>query len=99
MRKALVSRDIELKDLEKRIQLWEKLITLKYITTSDFLPLAIFDDSFVPDNQKEISRMYVEKPGVSIHNKAIWPDTMVFFNNSVNQFESFFEEYREFLTP
>jgi hypothetical protein len=96
-RKALVSLDIETVDLEKRIQLWEKLVALKSVIRSDFLPSAIFDDSYLLDNQKEISRMYVEKEGVSIHNKATWRETMLFFNASMKLLEAFYLEYKEVL--
>ena len=99
LKNAMVSLDIELSDLEGRIDLWEKLLSLKSILVAEYLPDAIFEDSFVLENQKEISRVYVEKKGVSIHDKNTWRETMEFFNETMLQFEDFFRDYKDILTP
>lgn len=93
---ALVALDLE-DDLENRIKYWEKLQALKSILLDDFLPEAIFEEDYLLENGKEISRIYVlldEK--VSIHNKNSWQTVMLFFNEQMNLFEAFFEEYRDF---
>ena len=91
--------DIETDNLERRIALWELLERLKSIIQSEeYLPEAIFEDSFVLQNGKEISRVYVQKLGVSIHNKNTWQDAMVFLNEKMKKFEIFFEDYKEVLT-
>ncbi len=94
---AMVSLDIESDDLEQRIKLWEKATSLRSILLSDYLPDAIFDDSYVLSNQKEISRIYVSLPDVSIHNKNTWQETMVFLNNQMQSLEAFFLDFKEFL--
>lgn len=94
---AMVSLDLDHHDLEKRIELWEKLLSLKSILSEEYLPQAIFNDSYILDNQKEISRIYVVLEGVSIHNKDTWQETMVFLNENMLQFEAFFEEYQDIL--
>jgi hypothetical protein len=94
---AMVSLDLDHHDLEKRIELWEKLLSLKSILKEEYLPDAIFNDSYILENQKEISRIYVILEGVSIHNKDTWQETMVFFNENMLHFESFFEEYEDIL--
>lgn len=92
---ALVALDLE-DDLEFRIKYWEKLVALKSILLDDFLPEAIFEEAYILDNEKEISRIYVPlEHKVSIHNKNTWRDVMVFFNEKMYLFEAFFEEYRE----
>ena len=94
-KKALVALDIE-DDLENRINYWEKLLALKSILMADFLPQAIFEESYVLENGKEISRIYVPlNSKVSIHNKNSWQEVMVFFNEIMSQFEAFFEDYSE----
>ena len=97
LKTAMVSMDIESSDLERRIELWEKLVSLKSILIEDFLPEVIFKDSFLLDNHKEISRVFVLKTSVSIHNKSTWQETMVFLNSKMNKFEAFFEEYQDIL--
>lgn len=94
-RKAIVALDVDMEDLEKRIHLWDKLIGLRKILMSDFLPEAIFDDSYQLDNDKEISRIYVQKNNVSIHNKDSWQETMLFLYDKMMAFEEFFDTYKE----
>ncbi len=94
---AMVSLDLDHHDLEKRIELWEKLLSVKSILIEEYLPGAIFNDSYILENQKEISRIYVVLEGVSIHNKNSWQETMVFLNEHMLQFEAFFEEYKDIL--
>jgi len=94
---ALVSLDLE-DDLENRINYWEKLQSLKSILKDEFLPDAIFEEEYILDNGKEISRIYVTlDQKVSIHNKNTWRNVMEFFNEKMNLFEAFFEEYKDFL--
>jgi hypothetical protein len=94
-KKALVALDIE-DDLEHRINYWEKLTALKAILLEDYLPEAIFEEAYILENGKEISRIYVPLPQkVSIHNKNTWQEAMVFFNTTMDKFESFFETYKE----
>jgi hypothetical protein len=96
-KKALVSIDLE-DNLENRITYWEKLQSLKTILTRDFLPEAIFEEEYYLDNGKELSRIYVPlEQKVSIHNKNSWQDVMVFFNETMNLFEAFFEEYQDII--
>ncbi|WP_026752870.1 DUF4268 domain-containing protein [Sediminibacter sp. Hel_I_10] len=94
---ALVALDLE-DDLENRINYWEKLSALKSILISEYLPEAIFDESYILENGKEISRIYIllDKK-VSIHNKNSWQEVMTFFNETMNQFELFFSEYKDIL--
>jgi len=96
-KKALVALDLE-DDLENRITYWEKLQSLKSIIHNEYLPEAIFKEEYFLDNGKEISRIYIPlEKKVSIHNKNTWQEVMVFFNENMHQFESFFEEYKDFI--
>ena len=92
---ALVALDIE-DDIENRIKYWEKLLALKSILQEEYLPEAIFEEAYVLENGKEISRIYVPlEQKASIHNKNTWRDTMGFFNDIMSKFESFFVEYKD----
>ncbi|NNE31110.1 MAG: DUF4268 domain-containing protein [Winogradskyella sp.] len=94
---AFVALDLE-DDLENRINCWEKLIALKSILHSEFLPQAKYEEEYYLDNGKEISRIYVSlKQKVSIHNKNTWRDVMEFFYTKMNLFEAFFDEYRDII--
>ena len=94
---ALVALDLE-DDLEERINHWGKLLALKSILIEDFLPEAIFEEEYFLENGKEISRVYVPlDASVSIHNKKSWRIVMEFFNETMSQFEAFFEEYQDII--
>jgi len=94
---ALVALDIE-DDLEQRITQWEKLQSLKSILTETYLPEVIFEEEYYLENGKEISRIYQPlEQKVSIHNKNSWQDVMVFFNETMSQFESFFTDFEDIL--
>ena len=94
-KKALVALDVE-DDLEHRIKYWEKLEALKTILKDDYLPNAIYEETYILENTKEISRIYVPlEQKVSIHNKNTWQDVMVFFNETMQPFEAFFMAYKD----
>ncbi|RCW92375.1 DUF4268 domain-containing protein [Winogradskyella arenosi] len=94
---ALIALDIE-DDLENRINYWEKLTALKGILKNDYLPGAIFEEAYILENGKEISRIYLPlEQKVSIHNKNTWQEVMLFFNENMDLFESFFHEYSEII--
>jgi len=96
-KQALVALDLE-DDLENRIKYWEKLQSLKTILKEVYLPEAVFEEIYLLDNEKEISRIYVTlNKKVSIHNKHNWRDVMEFFNEHMALFEDFFNDYRDIL--
>ena len=83
---ALVALDLE-DDLETRINTWEKLLSLKTVLKDDYL-----------HNGKEISRIYIPlEQKVSIHNKNTWQEVMVFFNTTMDKFETCFTDFEDIL--
>ena len=96
--RAMVSLDIESKDLEKRIELWEKVISLKAILLENYLPEAQFDEYTYVENETELSRIYVGLDQVSIYNKDTWQKTMIFLYENMLKFETFFEDYDQVFT-
>ncbi|MBU2920111.1 DUF4268 domain-containing protein [Winogradskyella psychrotolerans] len=94
---ALIALDLE-DNLENRINCWQALESLKNILKSDFLPDVIFEEEYILENGKEISRIYLPlEQKVSIHNKNTWRAVMEFFNKNMDLFEAFFEEYRDII--
>ena len=94
---ALVALDVE-SDLETRINLWEKLLSLKTILKEEYVSEAVFEEEFYLENGKEISRIYIPlDQKVSIHNKNTWQDVMIFFNTYMDKFETFFNDFEEIL--
>lgn len=96
-KKAQVLLEIEPKDDEKRIIYFEKVESLKTVLIDDFIEDAIFERHFYLDNGKEVSRIWVEKEGVSINNKNTWQEIFDFFYEKMDAFERFFYEYEDYL--
>ena len=88
---------VEDSDEATRSLYYNKLLSLKTILQEEYLPNAVFEESFLLDNGKEISCVYVELQDVTIHNKATWQQTMEFLYQSMSQFEAFWEEYKDII--
>ena len=93
---AMVCLDID-DTIERRLELWEKIQSLQAVFLENYLPNALFEEIYYIDQDKDISRVFVLLEGVSINNKNTWQQTMEFLSLSMNQFESFFEDYNSVL--
>lgn len=96
-KKALVLLDIEPKDEEKRKIYYEKVESLKTILLEDYLDDVIFERNFYLETGKVISRVWVEKTGISINNKNTWPEVFDFFAEKMDAFERFFYENEDYI--
>ena len=96
-KKALVLLDIEPKDEEKRKIYYEKVESLKTILLEDYLDDVIFERNFYLETGKVISRVWVEKTGISINNKTTWPEVFDFFAEKMDAFERFFYENEDYI--
>lgn len=96
-KKAQVLLDIEPKDEEKRKIYFEKIESLKTILLEDYLPETILERNFYLESGKIISRIWVEKLGVSLNNKNNWEAIFDFFNETMIQFEYFYFEHEDYI--
>ncbi len=96
-KKAQVLLDIEPKDEEKRKIYFEKIESLKTILHEEYLPEAILERNFYLDTGKVISRIWIEKVGVSLNRKDNWPEIFDFFNETMSAFEYFFFEHEDYI--
>lgn len=95
-KKAEVSIDIEMKDELFRNAYYEKIWSLEDIL-KDFVGAFHKDECYPLDNGKVISRIWVEKHGVSVFNRDTWRDIFEFFYNTMDGFERFYWEYEDFI--
>jgi hypothetical protein len=97
-KKALVCLDLEHPDTIANELLYDQLLALKTVLTSDYLPEIIFDDAYELDTGKIIHRVYVShQKKFSIYNKNSWRDCYEFFIETMPQFELFFYEFEDFI--
>ena len=96
-KKAQVLIDIEPRNEDNRIAYFEKMEALKNILEEEFIKDLVFEKNFVLENGKTISRIWVEKLGVSVSNKQYWDEIFDFLNEKMHALEMFFLEYDEFI--
>ena len=96
-KKAQVSIDIEHRNEEKRVAYFEKIEALKNILEEEFIPDLVYQKNFTLDNGKTISRIWVEKTGISVSNRNDWNTIFYFFNEKMNAFELFYLEYDDYI--
>lgn len=94
---ARVCIDVEHKSIEKRIQYWEKLESLKTMLEDSAPSELIWDDTFVLENGKEISRIYCQLDGVSLYNQKKWPEIYDFFVANMSGLEEVFTDFKDFI--
>ncbi|MCF6279058.1 MAG: DUF4268 domain-containing protein [Flavobacteriaceae bacterium] len=96
-KKALVCLDFEHPEEIANELLYDKLLSLKNILLTDYLPNAIYDNTYELDESgKVIRRIYiVHETKFSIHNKNTWRDCYEFFVKNMTKFEEFFNEYKD----
>ena len=96
-KKAQVTLDIEPKDDEKRKIYFEKIESLKQILLDEFLDDVVLERDFHLETGKVISKIWVEKNGISVFNKNTWPEIFAFFEDKMDAFERFFYEYKDYI--
>ena len=93
-KKAMVCIDIEGNE-EERDKYFNKMLSVRSIL-NDFLPDSSFEKHYLLENGKEISRIWLEKQSVSIHDKKTGQATMEFFNENMQRIELFWQGYKDF---
>lgn len=96
-KKAQVLIDIEHRNDEKRIVYFEKLESLKSILEEDFIKDLVFEKNYTLESGKTISRVWVEKSGISVSNRKYWDAIFDFFNEKMHAFEMFYFEYGDYI--
>jgi hypothetical protein len=96
-KKAQVLIDIEHRNDDLRIGYFEKLEALKNILEEEFIKDLVFEKKFVLENGKTISRIWIEKLGVSVSNRSYWDEIFSFYNEKMNALELFYSEYDDFI--
>jgi hypothetical protein len=96
-KKAQVLIDIEPKDEEKRKIYFEKIESLKTILREDYIPEVVLERNYHLETGKIISRIWVEKYGISLNDKSNWQEIFDFFYENMDAFERFFYENQDYI--
>lgn len=95
-RSAKVSIDIEESDPEWRALYYEKWFSLKSLLEKEIKGIQ-FCPHFELENGKEIARIYIELPDVSIHDKNSWQSAMLFLKEQMEKLESIWFDFEDFI--
>ena len=95
--KAQVLIDIEHRNEEKRLAYFEKIEALKNILEEEFISNLVYHKNFTLENGKTISRIWVEKLGITVSNRSNWNEIFDFFNKKMAALELFYLEYDDFI--
>jgi hypothetical protein len=96
-KKAQVLIDIEPKSNEKRIAYFEKLTSIKTILEEEFVKNLVFEQDFLLDNTKIISRVWIELADKGFSNQNNWALIFDFFHDNMTQLELFYSEYDDYI--
>jgi hypothetical protein len=94
---ALVGIEVDTRNLDKRIELWDKLEKTKAILTKNFDSELIWDMEYPLIGIKTVSRVYRQISNVSIYDRSTWKSVNEFFFKNMTCFEDYFLEYKDYL--
>jgi len=94
---AQVGIDVETRNMDKRIELYEKLETLKKILEGTMGSPMNWDLDYIRENGKSVSRIYLQLEAVDIYNRDTWAMAHQFMYENMMKLESFYKEYRDYL--
>ncbi|MCG8696567.1 MAG: DUF4268 domain-containing protein [Bacteroidales bacterium] len=91
---------IDTRNLDKRIDLWEKFESLKAILEQECTehPL-IWEFDYKLAGSKSISLIYAKMEDVSVYNKTCWKQVSNFLFNTMLPLERILVEYVDFIKP
>ena len=93
---AQVGIDLETRNMDKRIELFEKLESVKKVLEEAMKESLIWELEYIRENGKSVSRIYTEMDGVDIYNKETWQKAHQFMFDRMSKLEAFYLEYRDF---
>lgn len=94
---AQVGIDLETRNMDKRLELYEKLESLKKLLEESMGSPMNWELDYTRENGKSVSRIYLQKEEVDIYQRETWPGAHQFMYDKMLKLESFFNEYRDYL--
>lgn len=93
---AQVGIDLETRNMDKRIELFEKLESVKKILEKTMGEPMIWELDYLRENGKSVSRIYLQLENVDIYDSTTWPAAHEFMYKQMMKLEDFYREYRDF---
>lgn len=96
-RVAQVGIDLETRNMDKRIELYEKLEAVKKLLEEAMGAPMKWELEYIRENGKSVSRIYLEAENVDIYNRDTWTRAHHFMYDNMMKLETFYKEYRDYL--
>jgi hypothetical protein len=93
---AQVGIDLETRNMDKRIELFEKLEGVKKVLEEAMKFSMVWELEYMRENGKSVSRIYIQKENVDIYDEKTWPKTHQFMYDNMMKLETFYREYRDY---
>ena len=93
---ALVGIDVVTRNLDKRIELWEKLEGLKAQLEEQVPYPLTWDFDYMLPEKKSISRVYCTMNNVSVYDKTCWKQVFQFLFEAMYPMELLVVEYKDY---
>lgn len=94
---AQVGIDLETRNMDKRIELFEKLESLKKLLEEAMGSPLNWELDYIRENGKSVSRIYRQIDDVDIYKRDTWARAQQFMYENMMKLEAFYEEYRDYL--
>lgn len=93
---ALAGIEIDTRNLDKRIELWDKLEKTKKLLEEKLSGQLFWEMEYLLEVNKTVSRVYCRIENVSIYDRPCWKRVNDFFFSKMTGFEDFFLEYKDY---
>ena len=93
---AQVAIDLETRNMDKRLELYEKLESVKKVLEDKMGEGMNWELDYTRENGKSVSRVYLEQEGVDIYDSSTWQAAHEFMYRKMIKLEEFYEEYRDY---
>jgi hypothetical protein len=94
---ALVGIDIETRNLDKRLEMYEKLESTRNQINKALGENTTWELDYTRENDKSVSRIYTAIEGVNILDRKSWNRVNMFFFDRMTALEDYFLEYKDYL--
>lgn len=96
-KKAQACIEIDTKNLDKKIEIWEKLESLRSVLEEQAAFTLTWELEYYLENGKSVSRIFDQLDNVDIYNPDCWKEVNAFLYSRMSVLEEFYIEYKDYL--
>jgi hypothetical protein len=93
---AQVGIDLETRNMDKRLELYEKLEAVKKVLEETVGEPMMWELEYIRENGKSVSRIYTEIDGIDIYDRDTWKRAHDFMTDRMMKLELFYREYQDY---